>query len=79
MWVLYKPDNEVLEEALYDLFNNLEGAKEIIVGDYKSKLYNIRMYDGDLNRFIPYKDYCIEYLNSDRELKEPEIIASTEY
>lgn len=52
---------------------------DTIVGDYNSKFNNIRMYDGDLNKFISYKDYCIEYLSSDKEMKLPEIIASTEY
>lgn len=78
MWVYYKPD-EVTEELLRKVFDEIEGLKELIIGDYNSKFNNIRMYDGDLNKFISYKDYCIEYLSSDKEMKSPEIIANTEY
>lgn len=79
MWEYYEPEDKDIETAIINLFSELLGLQELIVGDYHSKIGNITMRDGDLSRYTLFQEYCTTYLESDKVMKEPEIIASTEF
>ena len=76
MWeILPKTDEdyEVLTELFY-----IKGAVELIRDNPKNKFNNISIYDGELCVFISYKDFCDREFKHGNNMKEPEIIASSE-
>lgn len=79
MWEYYKPEDRDLETALYNLFSEMPELRYLVIGDPNTKIGNITMHYGDLQKFISFQEYCTRYLKSEEEMKEPEIIASTDY
>lgn len=75
LWVeLDKRDNDY--ETLSYLYY-LADFKELIMNNMNDKIGNIRIINGDLCRFISFKQYCDDNLREKKEVLE--IIASTEF
>ena len=67
-------DYETLQYLYY-----LDDFKELIRGNTNEKRGNITMFDGRLHKYITFEEYCDKYLKSGKLMKEPKVIASTEF
>ncbi len=67
-------DYESLQYLYY-----LDDFKELVRGNINEKKDNITMFDGRLHKYITFEEYCDKYLKSGKLMKEPKIIASTEF
>lgn len=67
-------DYESLQYLYY-----LDDFKELIRGNISEKKDNVTMFDGRLHKYITFEEYCDKYLKSGKLMKEPKVIASTEF
>lgn len=67
-------DYETLQYLYY-----LDDFKELIRGNTNEKKDNVTMFDGRLHKYITFEEYCDKYLKSGKLMKEPKVIASTEF
>lgn len=77
LWNEISEDDEEYEE-LSQLFY-INNFIELIRFNSSDKFNNVRIIDGNICKYISFKEYCEEYLKHGNNMKEPEVIASTEY
>lgn len=76
LWLPVDIDDEEYDEL--DFLNYIDGVIELIRYSTSDRFGNVKYVDGEICRYTSFKDYCNKFIKTDKELKEPEIIASTE-
>lgn len=76
MWSPIEENDSEYEDL--DLLNYINGVVELVRYSASDLFGNVRYVDGELCKYISIEEYCNKYLKSGRQMKEPEVIASTE-
>lgn len=76
LWLPVPTDDEEYDEL--DFLGYIDGVIELVRYSTSDKFGNVRYVDGEICRYTSFKDYCNKFIRTGKELKGPEIIASTE-
>lgn len=76
MWSPIEEDDPEYEDL--ELLQYINGVIELVRYSTSDLFGNVKYVDGELCKYISIEEYCNKYLKSGRQMKEPEVIASTE-